>query len=245
MSRFLFSYVLIFSLFLGGCGITATQTTRQLERGETVYSVSGELVKVGAGATTATGFGDVSIHGGTNLIFNYVGVGLRAYPSDWLNVGIQANTGALIFPDMWSETLMLLPVFWVTPRITTTTHSERSVYAGVQSNLIFVDGESLALFGGVFGFERFNARRGRGIQFEFIGSPIFYSPNMGGFETTGGEGAFFSFELRVVVHYSTLRDSSGSQRDGDRLEPTQESEPRPRERDEPERFFDDDDVPLY
>lgn len=258
------------ALTTSGCALSNTQTARQLDPGEFILGGSLDmpgylfLPRASLQATYGYGYGDISARAGSALLSNFVGVGARFYPADWLNISADADLMLLLLPlsnslDGW------MPALNLTPRISTTTSEDRFFYGGVQSNLLFLDpiqltGESnssVALFGGFLGAE-WRSTSGFGIQTELVLSPLAYNMTYGHFIAPlfePGEELSGFLEFSIGFYWSNRSQKKTQQyipptsEQGPKREPAPEPEPYRNRRPEKERqtppLYDEDDVPLY
>lgn len=254
---------LVLLICLGtGCAVTHTQTAHQLEAGEFVLAGTADMPgylyipRISAHASLGYGVGDFTARAGSSIGSNFVGLGARIYPADWLNISVDADLAAILAPfsgeDDWARMIV------VTPRIYSAASRERRFYGGVQSNIMSLSTSgTVSLFGGFAGLDWRSDRSGLGIQAELTFSPISYNFETREllapiFDLDEGFGAFF--ETTLGVYWS--RPPGG--RRAQNLPPTQEAPP-PRQQEQPKEpqpqrpaspqppppIYDENDVPLY
>lgn len=180
-----------------GCAVSASQTSRQLARGETVLSVGADTP--GAFAlpnlrfqyqTGVAGVGDLSWHlGAVPLTFMgaplHAGAGLRVYPTDGMTWSVNGD----LFGSLGSGRGPKLAVTW---RATSTTHDTRRLYGGLHLVAGWtldghgIGGGNLGLVGG---WESRPDARGSTYQLELTLAPLGFNHD--------GEWALIRSELRL------------------------------------------------
>jgi hypothetical protein len=249
-----------------GCAFTKVETGRQLDRGDIV--VSGTLDWPGLffvlprgqiNGMYGYGPGDVSLHVGSALAMYNFGVGTRFYPHEIVTLSLQSDLNfAGLGSGAYGGPSGSRVGFWtITPRVLTSTAQYRPIYAGAQSILIsrVVQepgvGTSRSPFavtlGGVIGMEVIQPTTGFGFQAEVNLMPFSITSEglRGGLPRSlelGTVPILGQFSLGVAYHH----------RRGAEIEPTEvphtpEPEPvrEPVVEPEPERDYDEQDVPVY
>jgi hypothetical protein len=262
---------ILLALGLTGCSFTTMQTSRQLDKGEVVYSGALDLPgflyipRASAQAMYGFGTGDIGAHLGTSLVLFNGGVSGRAYVTPWLTAGLQSDF--MLFPGLdffngpggdgdFSGLLTL------SPRLTTATIEGDLLYGGLQSNLIFATSPGYALeftgvFVGLIGGLEYVITDKVAIQAELTVSPLYVDTSGANFIFDQGGG--FAFQMGLGVNWGTGR---GATPPPTRTTPTPQVNPPPQdprgtstiERSAPEApapvsspdpVYDDDGVPLY
>lgn len=132
-------FLILLATILSGCALTSTETARQLESQEVVLTGSLyypgfiALPKVSGQATLGFGAGDVSARVGTAFLMNNVGLGMRLYPSDLINLSLQADLGNVLM-DFHAPGYRRYAM--LTPRVSSST-DVRPFYGGIQSNILY------------------------------------------------------------------------------------------------------------
>ena len=210
-------FAVVLALVATGCSFTTTETARQLDHGEQVYSGSADfpgflyLPRLNvAGKFGLGGAGDLGAHVGTNFMTYNAGVAGRVYPGDYAIIGLQTNT--MFFPagteimgtDVGGDNLLTT----ITPRVMTAVQEDGPpVYGGMQSTIFISFGEDVdgveydfAAIGPLFGFDHVTDSN-IGIQIELILMPIGIGPE-GEFAAFGqGEEAFMPFQISLGGYF--------------------------------------------
>lgn len=259
---------------LAGCAFTKMETARQLDSNEFVFSGSADwpgflffIPRVQGNAMYGFGVGDVSVHAGTAFFLYNAGLGTRLYLSDWVNLSMQADA-QLMLPGTFSiseaDRERTMGFLTLTPRLTTSAEKGRSIYGGVQSNLILAgshepdqgweseSGEFIGLGGLVGGVDYLFESNGLGVQAELIFYPLGFSPSEGisflgrmddpgsGFPALGQVSLGAYYRPKAVRGDESMEPSRYREDDPtprDRLPPQRDSRPEetPDEQDSPER----------
>lgn len=243
---------LVLATILSGCALTSTETARQLESQEVVLSGSLyypgyiALPRVSGQATLGFGAGDVSARVGTAFLMNNVGLGMRIYPSDLINLSLQADLGNVLM-DFHAPGYRRYAM--LTPRISSSATDDRPFYGGIQSNILYFTAENayygeetiFAMAGAFGGIDYPIARRNYGVQAELIFSPLHYDGSDGRSEPYY---AWSEFNFNVEISTSMYWRPQLNRQDSERLEPTPEGEDSFNEP-EPDPEWNDSGVPLY
>ncbi|MFU8805662.1 MAG: hypothetical protein ACNA8W_17750 [Bradymonadaceae bacterium] len=269
-SSLLLLTALILVVGLSGCAFTTMQTSRQLDKGETVVSGAidwpGAFViipRMSGQVQYGLGFGDIGAHVGTALFVANAGATARVYPANWLSASVEADVMMLTIDEaFFGSSSSGSGVLTISPRLLTSTVKEDLFYGGLQSNLLFGFGQNIdglefgvALIGLVGGLEYIVSNQ-LALQLELSVSPFYISPDGAG-STLLEEGVPIA-QLGLGVNWSFGREGTAPptgttptprvspppqdpRGESERREPSREDEPPPA----PMPVYDDDGVPLY
>lgn len=262
---------ILLALVSTGCSFTTMQTSRQLDKGEIVYSGALDLPgffyipRASAQAMYGFGAGDISAHVGTSLFLVNAGISGRAYLTPWLTAGLQSDFMVFSIGDSLGGLRSEQNAFGfltLSPRLTTATIEGDLFYGGLQSNLIFDAGseaglEFTAAFVGMIGGLEYVITDTLAFQIELTVSPFYFdSSGVNSFFNEGG----FAFQMGLGINWGTGRaptppptqptptpQVSPPPQDprGTSRDETSEPEDTPAPVSSPDPVFDDDGVPLY
>lgn len=268
------NYLLIFclSFLLTGCAFTTMQTSRQLDKGEVVYSGALDwpgaffvIPRASGQVTYGFGAGDISGHVGTAMFTLNAGASARAYLARWLTASLQGDFMWFPLEDtffFFGGDTSGAAFITLSPRLTTATVEGDLFYGGVQSNVIFGIGTGtngiepgFALFGVVGGIE-YVLNDKIALQAELSLSPV--ALTMMDSSSSPSIGPVPVAQLGVGFNWGSGRPAKSSPGTSTPIPQTsppsqqQAPEPVPAEASQPDEtppasapVFDNDGVPLY